>query len=50
MPQDCILGHSQPSLRDWLFASPKPRTDVLGYSQPSLTGLNLEIVVLSQTC
>jgi hypothetical protein len=33
--QDCILGYSQPSLRDWSVVSNLPRTDVLGYSQPS---------------
>jgi hypothetical protein len=31
-----VLGHSQPSLRDWSRWECIPRTDVLGYSQPSL--------------
>src|ERR1700734_1750095 len=37
VPQDCILGHFQPSLRDWgVSRTVLPRTHVLGYSQPSL--------------
>jgi len=35
-PRTDILGHSQPSLRDWSRWKCIPRTDVLGYSQPSL--------------
>jgi hypothetical protein len=31
--QDYILGHFQPSLRDWSSLSLLPRTHVLGYSQ-----------------
>jgi hypothetical protein len=37
--QDCILGHFQPSLRDWSVV-PNPTQDcVLGYFQPELPKL-----------
>jgi hypothetical protein len=35
-PRTDILGHAQPSLRDWSRWVSKPRTDVVGYSQPPL--------------
>ena len=35
-PRTDVLGHSQPSLRDWSRWHRTPRTDVLGYTQPSL--------------
>ena len=38
-PRTDVLGHSQPSLRDWSCWITPPRTDVLGYSQPSLRDL-----------
>jgi hypothetical protein len=38
-PRTDVLGHSQPSLRDFSFALSKPRTDVLGYTQPELSKL-----------
>jgi hypothetical protein len=38
-PRTTVLGHFQPSLRDWSALIMVPRTGVLGYSQPSLTGL-----------
>jgi hypothetical protein len=38
-PRPDILGHSQPSLRDWSRGEYLPRTDVLGYSQPVLSKL-----------
>ncbi len=34
--QDYVLGHFQPSLRDWFFLSNPTQHYVLGYSQPSL--------------
>jgi predicted nucleic acid-binding protein len=36
VPQDCILGHFQPSLRDWVVSRTSTQDYVLGYSQPSL--------------
>jgi hypothetical protein len=37
--QDFILGHFQPSLRDWFISPIFPQDYVLGYSQPSLRDL-----------
>jgi predicted amidohydrolase YtcJ len=34
-PRTNVLGHSQPSLRDWSRWNCIPRTNVPGYSQPS---------------
>ncbi len=36
VPQDFILGHFQPSLRDWVVSRTYTQDYVLGYSQPSL--------------
>jgi hypothetical protein len=36
VPQDCILGDFQPSLRDWLVPRISPQDCVLGYPQLSL--------------
>jgi hypothetical protein len=39
VPQDCILGHFQPSLRDWSVSGISSQDFILGYSQPSLRDL-----------
>jgi hypothetical protein len=36
LAQDSILGHFQPSLRDWIVLFTHTQDYVLGYSQPSL--------------
>jgi hypothetical protein len=42
--QDAVLGHFQPSLRDWSRLVIVPRTGVLGYSQPSLRDWSLYVL------